>query len=429
MPKLHELQERRATCVTEMRAINTKAENETRDYSADEDKRHRELKAEVSGLDRQIDRARDLVEAERSAPAIVHHGNLGDGQYETRARKFSLLKAINARLGEDVDVGFEREISQEVQRRAGRKFSGIAVPDEYFQVEKRTLLVGSSAASLYPEQHRDDLFIDVLRARIIVGRLGATVLEGLIGDQDIPRQTASSSAQWVAEDGSLTETDPAFDDVTLSPKTVGAMTSYSRRTLINALPSIEGIVRNDLSSKIANAIDEAALVGPGTGNMPTGITSEVGVLTETLAGPTWQQVLAMPAAVQSVNADVDGSGAWAMSPDAVLKLRGTLVASSTDSRMIMDGPNELIGYPVAVSSELSDTGGGTVIFGYWSQLLVGYWSGVDVSTNPYETTAYAKGRVLVRAMRELTWLSDTRRVSSTHKTCRNDDVHGHVLRS
>jgi hypothetical protein len=143
MPKLHELQERRAACVTEMRAINDKAENEKRDYSGDEDKRHRELKAEVSGLDRQIDRARDLVEAERQAPAIVHHGNLGDGQYETRARKFSLLKAINARLGEDVDVGFEREISQELQRRAGRKFSGIAVPDEYFQVEKRTLLVGS----------------------------------------------------------------------------------------------------------------------------------------------------------------------------------------------------------------------------------------------------------------------------------------------
>jgi HK97 family phage major capsid protein len=404
MPKLHELQERRATCVAEMRSINDKAENEKRDYSADEDKRHKSLKAELSGLDRQIDRARDLQEAERSAPAIVHHGNLGDGQYETRARKFSLLKAINARLGEDVDVGFEREISQEVQRRAGRKFSGIAVPDEYFQVEKRTLLVGSSAASLYPEQHRDDLFIDVLRARIIVGRLGATVLDGLIGDQDIPRQTASSTAQWVAEDGSLTETDPTFDDVTLTPRTVGAMTSYSRRTLITALPSIEGLVRNDLASVIANAIDVAAMVGPGTGNMPTGITSQSGVLTETLATPTWQQVLAMPAAVQGVNGDVDGSGAWAMSPDAVVKLRGTVKVASTDSQMIMEGPNELIGYPVAVSSVLTEEGTSgviTVIFGYWSQLLVGYWSGVDILVNPYETTAYAKGRVLVRAMRDV----------------------------
>jgi HK97 family phage major capsid protein len=400
MPKLHELQERRATCVSEMRSINDSAEREKRDYTSDEDKKHKELKGELVTLDRQIDRARDLQDAERHAPAILHHG-VGDGQYETRARKFSLLKAINARLGEDIDVGFEREISQEVVRRSGKKFAGIAVPDEYFQVEKRTLLVGSSAASLYPEQHRDELFVDVLRTRLIVGRLGATVLDGLIGDQDIPRQTASSVAQWVAEDGSLTETDPTFDDVTLSPKTVGAMTSYSRRTLINALPSIEGIVRNDLANVIANAIDVAALVGPGTGNMPTGITSQSGVLTATLATPTWGQVLAMPAAVQSVNADVDGSGAWAMAPDAVLKLRGTVKVTSTDSVMIMEGPNELIGYPVAVSSVLTDTGAETVIFGYWSQLLVGYWSGVDILVNPYETTAYAKGRVLVRAMRDV----------------------------
>jgi len=89
-----------------------------------------------------------------------------------------------------------------------------------------------------------------------------------------------------------------------------------------------------------------------------------------------------------------------MAPDAVLKLRSTAKVASTDSVMIMDGPTDLVGYPVAVSSVLDDTGGGTVIFGYWSQLLVGYWSGVDILVNPYETTAYAKGRVLVRAMRD-----------------------------
>ena len=171
-----------------------------------------------------------------------------------------MVKAINAALGEDVDAGFEREISAEVRSRSGRKFQGIAVPDQYFTVEQRTLLVGSSAAQLYPETHRGDLFIDRLRASLIVGRFGATVLNDLVGDQDIPRQTASATAQWVAEDGALTETQPTFDDVTLSPKTVGAVTSYSRRTLINAVPAIEEIVRNDLTAVIAEAIDYAGVV-------------------------------------------------------------------------------------------------------------------------------------------------------------------------
>ena len=147
MAKLHELQERRAHAVSEMRAINDKAEAEKRDYSDAENDKHKKLKTELAGLDRQIERARDLQEAERAAPAILHHGR-GDGHYEKRAREFSLVKAINAQLGEDVDDGFEREISSEVKRRSGRKFQGIAVPDEYFHSEKRTLLVGSSAREL-----------------------------------------------------------------------------------------------------------------------------------------------------------------------------------------------------------------------------------------------------------------------------------------
>jgi HK97 family phage major capsid protein len=401
MPKLHELQERRSSAVSEMRAINDKAEAEKRDYSEAENEKHKTLKAEVAGLDRQIERARDLQEAERAAPAILHHGR-GDGQYEHRAREFSLIKAINARLGEDVDAGFEREISAEVKRRSRRKFQGIAVPDEYFQIEKRTLLVGSSAAPLYPETHRGDLFIDALRAQLVVGRLGATVLDNLVGTQDIPRQTASSAAQWVAEDQALTETDAAFDDVTLSPKTVGSVTSYSRRTLINAVPSIEQIVRNDLTNVIATAIDYQALFGTGTGNTPVGVIHAPGVVHATLT-PTWAEILGFPAVIQSANADV-GSLGWALAPDAVKKLRSTAKAASTDSVMIQEDPNSLAGYAVATSTLLdaSDTATtSVVIFGAWSQLLVGYWSGVDILVNPYESTAYMRGRVLMRVMRDV----------------------------
>jgi HK97 family phage major capsid protein len=403
MAKLHELQERRSTAVSEMRAINDKAESEKRDYSDAENDKHKKLKTEVAGLDRQIERARDLAEAERAAPAVVHHGR-GDGQFETRAREFSLLKAINARLGENVDDGFEREISAEVRARSGRSFQGIAVPDQYFHGEQRTLLVGSSAAPLYPTQHRDDLFIDKLRASLIVGRLGATVLNDLVGAQDIPRQTGSSTAQWLAEDGALTETDATFDDVTLTPKTVGAVTSYSRRTLINALPSIEEIVRADLTAVIAEAIDYQALFGSGSGNFPRGVVNAVGVIAETLsAPPTLAQLLEFPADIQVANADV-GSMGWAMAADAQKKLRGSVKVASTDSAMLMEAPDSLLGYPVATSTimTMSDTATSSiVIFGAWSQLLVGFWSGTDILINPFESVAYMRGRVLMRVMRDV----------------------------
>jgi hypothetical protein len=101
MPKLHELQERRTAIVGEMRSIKDKAETEKRDYSDAEDKRHKDLKGELVALDRQIERARDVAEAERAAPAILHSGKLGDGAYEQRAREFSITKAIGNALGED----------------------------------------------------------------------------------------------------------------------------------------------------------------------------------------------------------------------------------------------------------------------------------------------------------------------------------------
>src|SRR5690606_22265725 len=135
---------------------------------------------------------------------------------------------------------------------------------------------------------RPELFIDRLRSALVTERLGATVLDGLIGTVDIPRQTGSSAAQWVDEDGSLTETDASFDDVTLAPKTVGAMTSYSRRTLLNVSPAIEQIVRNDLADTLAAAIDEEAMIGTGNSNTPTGIVSAGATDTGVGAAITWE---------------------------------------------------------------------------------------------------------------------------------------------
>jgi HK97 family phage major capsid protein len=414
MPKIFELQESRVATVAEMCALSDKAETEHRDLTADEDKTFGELRAKLGTLDKQIARTTALAEAERSAPAIVH-GHIGDGQFEERARDFSIVKAIRASLprdigGGDVDAGFEREISTEVQRRSGRTFQGIAVPDQVFVQERRTLLAGSTAADLVPNVHRSDLFVDRLRAALVTGRLGATVLDGLVGTVDIPRQTGSSTAQWVDEDGSLTETDAAFDDITFAPKTVGAMTSYSRRTLLNASPSIEQIVRNDLAAVIAGAIDNKAMLGTGLTNTPKGIVNVEGTHEITFtASPTWADILDFIARIDTANVSDQGRG-WALNSYAVRKLRATLKLTDGEGNgpaFIMDAPNALAGYSAATTSVLPGDPNhtpsaiaATMIFGDWSNLLIGYWSGIDLLVNPYETTAYAKGRVLVRAMRD-----------------------------
>jgi HK97 family phage major capsid protein len=400
MASMRDLLEARGRTVAAMRELtdNPAGDGDLSDEQVAAFDRHRH---ELERIEAAIRRQQLVDDAERrmAAPAIIT--SRGDGDYSTRAREFSICKAIVARLGEDVDAGFEREISAEVRRRSGRTFQGIAVPDEVF--EKRVLTVGAAAADLYPVQHASGQFIDALRSALVVGRLGATVLSNLQGDVEIPRQTGSSSAQWVGEDGQLTATDATFDDVVLQPKTVGAISSYSRRTLINASPGIEQIVRNDLASVVASAIDREALLGDGASNRPTGVLNQTGVHSLTLAGPTWAQVLGFPAAIETADADV-GSLAWVSNPTAVHKLRSTVKVTSTDSVMLMQEPGSLAGYPFLTTTAIPDLGSpgaDTVLFGAWSQLLVGYWSGVDVLANPYEPDSFSRGRVAIRVMRDV----------------------------
>jgi HK97 family phage major capsid protein len=405
--KVHELQELRETAVVNMRALAEIEDTEKRALTAEEDKKFGTLKTEIIDLDKKLSRAQTLAEAERSAPAIIH-GRVGDGQYETRAREFSLRKAIVNALPRDlgggsVDAGFEREISKEVARRSGRTFQGFAVPDEIFLQEKRTLLVGSSAADLVPETFRADLFIDVLRARIVTARLGAQYLDNLVGSPiEIPRQTASSVAFWVGEDSDVTQTDASFDDLDLTPHTVGAITSYSRRTLLNASPSIEMIVRNDLAAIIARAIDLQAMIGDGTGNTPIGITNS-GATNIAMGTPTLAEILDFIATIDHANA-LMGSLGWATSPFVVSTLRSTRKVAATDSVMLQQDPNELAGYPLQTTSALASSAAGlpgALIFGDWQQLLIGSWTGIDILINPYDSVGYPKGRVLVRALKDM----------------------------
>ena len=39
-----------------------------------------------------------------------------------------------------------------------------------------------------------------------------------------------------------------------------------------------------------------------------------------------------------------------------------------------------------------------LVYGQWSDLIMGYWSELDVLVNPYESTAFSKGNVKIRTM-------------------------------
>ncbi len=68
----------------------------------------------------------------------------------------------------------------------------------------------------------------------------------------------------------------------------------------------------------------------------------------------------------------------------------------------MTGNRALDDYPVAVTSQLagdpttSPVTNGEAIFGAWNQVIVAFWSGVEILVNPYAATPYSKGNIQVR---------------------------------
>ncbi len=408
--KLRELREKRARIVSEMRAIADKPEGESGAPSETQEKRFEVLKGELTLVEKSIDKQELIDEADRRA-AGHPIGREGDSDFEAECRAFSLTRAIAGAAGLNVDNGREREVSAELQKRSVKKFQGIAIPMEVFHrrvtqrdLEKRVITTaapaGGPGANIIATDFRGDQFIDVLRAKLVTGELGATVLSGLVGNVDIPRLKASAATGWVAENAAITPSDHQFDKVSMTPKHVGAITEFSRNMLLQSTPAIEQLIRDDFAKILAQALDAAAIKGGGS-NEPDGVLSQPGLdTTVSMAGtPSWADILDLINIVEE--GDAEGSG-FLMRPLAAKTLRSTVRVASTDSRFIMDEPGNLADYPAVRSTLVPIVAGSpnttSVIFGQWSDLLIGYWSAFDLLVNPYESTAYSKGNISVRGM-------------------------------
>jgi len=393
--------EKRASLRSRMQSIHDAPEGVGGELSETQEKTFAELRANFEKTEKSIDRQTLLDEADRRADGEAIAGdNDRNFDHEIRTR-YSLTRAIAGASGLDIDDAFEREASAEIKRRGDRNFQGIAVPMQVF--EKRVVTTaapaGGPGGNIIATDFRGDQFIDILRTQMVTQQRGATVLSGLTANVDIPRLKTSAVAGWVAENAALSASDQEFDKVSLSPKHVGAITEFSRNMLLQSTPDIEQLIRNDFAGVLARALDAAALVGGGT-NEPDGLIASGIDSTVSMATPSWSTVLDLINIVEE--ADAAGNG-FVMRPLVAKKLRETAKVASTDSVMIMESPDSLAGYPVSRTTLLpidtvptpDDT---TIIFGQWSDLLIGYWSAFDLLVNPYESTAYSKGNVSVRGM-------------------------------
>jgi len=362
-----------------------------------------------------VESARAAVMAEmrkhQQKPAGNPQRGIGLDLSVSERRGYSIVRALNAALsGNWKDAGFEREVSQEFSRQLDRDTNGFFMPTNIPAMAQRDYVVGTPAngGNLVPTDLLASSFIEALRNRAVVTRLGATMLTGLRGNVEIPRQNGVSAAQWISETGTVTGSNATFDKVPLKMKTIAAKSFISRNMLIQASLDIETFVRSELIRTIALGVDQAAFFGSGQNGEPTGIS---GFVTPTaISSLDFDALIDMETQVAAANADADR---MAYVTDATVIGALKKLKDKDDNyiwKPITEAvrnltPGEVNGYPVARANQTRVVGQSAtnshIFFGNWSDLVIGEWGVVEILPNPYSAAAYDNGGVEIRALQSL----------------------------
>tara|TARA_Y100001938_G_scaffold20795_2_gene26472 strand:- start:1476 stop:3278 length:1803 start_codon:yes stop_codon:yes gene_type:complete len=316
------------------------------------------------------------------------------GMNDNEVRDFSITRAVDTFCNKGRFEGLEAEVSEAAKQRYGRNVDGLCVPTD---VLKRDLNVGTAVdgGNTVATNILAGSFIDLLRNNSVIAQTGATYLNGLSGDVAIPRQSAAATASWLGEVAAVSETSAQIDQVTMSPKGLSAMTTYSKQLLAQSSIDIEQFVRNDLATVLAVAQDLAAVDGTGSSDQPKGIMNETGVGTITVNANNYINAVNLESEVAVDNA-LTGSLAYVTNAKYIGKLKQSEVASNTGRFVYENG--QVNGYPCYMSNQMPATYAtntkSAIIFGNFSDLLIGNWNGLDIVVDPFTEAAKRQVRLV-----------------------------------
>ena len=333
-----------------------------------------------------------------SNPARRETTSLDVGALEkTEKRVYSIrnliVHASEKALGNQssVDAGFELEVAAELSKSSKRQFRGIPIPLGM----RAALSVTSSSAATVQTSILAQEWIDALRARLVLQKLGVRIMSGLVGDVALPKLTAAGTMYWVTPEGTApTESAQTLGQVPGTPHIGGTFRDLTWKLLRQSTPDAESIIREDLMLVIARGIDAIPFVGAG-GAEPDSIKMVANVGNPAVTTPTWAEIRAFQGTIEAANANISGNIAFVGHPLVGSKLASTPKATN---------------YPVFILEE-SDRGafigrcpyfdttgvGATTLWaGDFSQLVMGIWDAADMLVDPY--TLSSSGGVRVRIL-------------------------------
>ena len=243
------------------------------------------------------------------------------------------------------------------------------------------------------------------------------------GRVQFPTLTGGSTAYWVGEGSSITESQPTTGSLDLQAKKLGVLVKLNNELLRFASPSAEGLVRFDMARAAALKADLAMLEGTG-GTQIKGLITYGGVVAHTASvvganGNTLQpeDVALMESKLPDA---VDAPTAWVMRKGmfaALMNRRADAVTAADGkgpfvfrpTRAASDGPPaELFGTRVVRSAQVSATrtkGAGTnltyVLLGYFPDWVVARMGVMEFLASGHGDTALQNDMTFLRGIQHI----------------------------
>ena len=231
----------------------------------------------------------------------------------------------------------------------------------------------SEGGYLVPNEFENTL-VEALEEENIFRKL-AHVINTSSGDRKIPVVATKGTASWVDEEGTISDSDDAFNQVSIGAYKLGTLIKVSNELLNDSAFNLESYISKEFGRRIGSKEEEAFFTGNGTGK-PIGIFNttggaEVGVTTASSTAITADEIIDL---FYSLKAPYRKKAVWILNDatiKAIRKLKDTTGNYLWQPALTAGTPDTILGRPVYTSSYVPTIAAGakTIAFGDFSY----YW--------------------------------------------------------
>ena len=378
-----EIEERKLQIADEKKSITALCEErklQIRSFSHDDKLKIDAARERINALNLEIEQLNEELRTQEK------NYNYNNNNTEQQMKKnFSLLNAIRAiaenRSLDPIAQAVVLEGQNEMRSRSLSLVGQIQLPSNY---EERAITVQTEGQDVVATNLMD--VMGSLKAKNVLVKAGARVLENLRGDVQFPL-SSSANCSWEGETTETPTSDITFTHVKLSPKRLSCVVDVSKQFLLQDSASAEQVIREEILSAINSKLEKTVLSDEqGSNTKPEGIFYNNGTpLTEV---SKFADLTNLEAEVE--NANVDGNVVYLLSPKAKAGFRnmakGDKVTTLVYENGAIDGTESLT---------TSNINSKNFAYGDFSNIVIANWNGADITVDPISRAAQGLVRLVV----------------------------------